>query len=233
MILWQRVKHSVMDLHCCLIAILSCHLLHTQNAVWYVFLSSLIASRKPKHSIFPFLAFFHDWKFFFKKSVIVISSFYHICIHLSQSVNTSISCQTQYWWEEVMMDLVTECIEPSVCQTCRAMMWVQNFSISPRLESQIPFSFTDRRWRFPCQQRYKYIQHLRPRNQHIAQQQGCDDLVFVCMSYSTAALFCQPIRLKLKHPKLGALKQVMGTLGIQIWFVKNNFKKCRKVNNIF
>lgn len=28
-----------------------------------------------------------------------------------------------------MMDLVTECIEPSVSQTCRAMMWLQYFSI--------------------------------------------------------------------------------------------------------
>lgn len=120
-----------MDFHCCLIAILSCHLLHTQNAVWSVFLSSLIDSRKPKHPFSPFLFFLHDWKYIiFFKSVIVTSSFYHICIHLSQSVNTWISCQTQCWWEEVMMDLVTECIEPSVCQTCRAMMWVQYFSIT-------------------------------------------------------------------------------------------------------
>lgn len=152
------MKPNVMDFHCCLIAIHSCHLLRTQNAVYYVFLSSLIDSRKPNHYFF-FLDFYVTGFF---KSAIVTSSSTLICIHLSQSVNTWISCQTQYWWEEVMMDLVTVCIEPSVCQTCRAIMWVQYFSISPRPESQISFYFSDTRRRFPCQQRYKHIQYLTP-----------------------------------------------------------------------
>lgn len=163
-----------MDFHCCLIAILSCNLLCTQNAVWYICIFVIFNwFWKAQAPIFSFPGFLYDWKYeYFLKVWLWLLAPITFAYTFHNRLNTRIFCQTQYWWEEVMMDLVTECIEPSVCQTCRAMMWVQNFSISPRLESQIPFSFTDRRWRFPCQQRYKYIQHLRPRNQHIAQQQA-------------------------------------------------------------